>query len=429
MRSRLLRSAVAACVVAILGAALASCGSGGGGGGGSSKGATLNIADFSPFSGPNATYGFLEQAGCAAGVNLIDQEGGVMGHKLNCQIVDSRGDPADAVPAAQQMLATMSNLVGIVDADSGLLTSTVPLFDQAHIPDLSVGGDIPFDKNHFQYFWRTIPGDDVNGYALAAYIKFKTRYIRVASMFANDQAAQGNVPGLASGARTLGLGVPVTESLAVDQQTYETEIQRMRSANPQVIAMESDPQTAGVLYGEMKQAGSLIPGVLTSGTTGTDFDKAMVAAIGSSTYTGNFVRVIQFAPSTGPAWQTWDKALKTVGSSVRGAPGDANQIYSEIPYDNVIMLALAMLEAHSTDPLKINSYIPKVTQGSTVVHTYAEGRAALAAGKTIDFVGVEGQVNFDKYHNSAGQWGAFRPLSNKLVAVLSAKQVAQAQGR
>ena len=28
------------------------------------------------------------------------------GHKLTCTIVDSRGDPADAVPAAQQMLAT-----------------------------------------------------------------------------------------------------------------------------------------------------------------------------------------------------------------------------------------------------------------------------------------------------------------------------------
>jgi branched-chain amino acid transport system substrate-binding protein len=433
MGSRGLRPVLAGLAVIMLCALLGACGSGssagGASGGGSSGSGALTIADFSPFSGPNATYGFLEQAGCAAAVKLINQQGGVMGHQLNCRIVDSRGDPADAVPAAQQMLATTSNLVAIVDADSGVLTSTVPLFDQAHVPDMSVGGDIPFDTNKYPYFWRTIPGDDVNGYALAAYVKFKTPYTKVASMFANDQAAQGNVPGLAAGAKKLGLNVPITESLAVDQQTYETEIQRMKSAGAQVLASETDPQSAGVLFGEMKQAGSLVPGVLTSGTTGTDYDKAMTAVIGAKTFTNNFVRVIQFAPSSGPAHKTWAQALKSIGNSVRGAPEDIDQIYSEIPYDNTVQIALAMLAAHSTDRTKINEFIPKVVQGSTVVHTFAEGKAALAAGKTIDFVGVEGQVSFDKYHNSQGQWGAFRPLSNKLVAVLTAKQVAQAKGQ
>jgi branched-chain amino acid transport system substrate-binding protein len=420
---------------ALLAACGSSSGAGGAGGGGSSGGGgsagsgALTIADFSPFSGPNATYGFLEQAGCAAAVKLINQQGGVMGHQLNCQIVDSRGDPADAVPAAQQMLATTSNLIAIVDADSGVLTSTVPLFNQAGVPDMSVGGDIPFDKNKYPYFWRTIPGDDVNGYALAAYVKFNTSYTKVASMFANDQAAQGNVPGLAAGAKKLGLTVPITESLAVDQQTYETEIQRMKSAGTQVLASETDPQTAGVLFGEMKQAGTLIPGVLTSGTTGTDYDKAMTAAIGAKAFEDNYVRVIQFAPSTGPAYKAWVKALKSIGNSVRGAQANVNQIYSEIPYDNTVQIALAILAAHSTAKAKINEYIPKVVSGTTVVHTFEQGKAALAAGKTIDFVGVEGQVSFDKYHNSQGQWGAFRPLTNKLVGVLTAKQVAQAKGQ
>jgi branched-chain amino acid transport system substrate-binding protein len=305
----------------------------------------------------------------------------------------------------------------------------VPLFNADHIPDLSIGGDIPFDKNHYAYFWRTIPGDDVAGYALAAYVKLRTPYRRVASMFTNDQSAQGNVPGLAAGARNLGLSIPVTESLAVDQPTYETEIQRMHSGNPQALAMESDPQTAGVFFGELKQAGALIPGVLTSGTVGVNFDRAVVAAIGSAAYKKNFVRVVQYAPSSGPAWQTYSKALTSIGNSVRDAQTAHTQIYTEIPYDNTNMLALAMLAAHSTKPTVFNAYIPKITQGSTMVHTFAEGKAALAAGKTIDYLGVERQVSFDQYHNSQGEWGAFQPLTNKLVATLTAKDVAQAEGR
>jgi branched-chain amino acid transport system substrate-binding protein len=183
--------------------ALAACASGGWPAGGSSAAASgpLEIAAFSPFTGPNAPYGYFQYTGCVAAVHAINTAGGVMGHDLTCTIVDNRGEPADAVPAANNMLANSPHLVGIVDGDSGLMSATVPLFNQAHVPDVSAGGDVQFDKNPYPYFWRTTPGDDVAGYTLAAYVKFATGYTRVAAVFANDQAAQGNVPGLTAGAR------------------------------------------------------------------------------------------------------------------------------------------------------------------------------------------------------------------------------------
>jgi hypothetical protein len=44
-------------------------------------------------------------------------------------------------------------------------------------------------------------------------------------------------------------------------------------------------------------------------------------------------------------------------------------------------------------------------------------------------VGVEGQIHFDKYHNSAGEWGVFQPLTNKLLKILPASYVTAAEGR
>ncbi len=404
---------------------LAACGSSAASAG---KGSTLTIANFSPFSGPNSDYGYLEQSGCMAALHFINADGGVNGHKLTCAIDDSRGDPADAVPAAQKMLATTSNLVGIVDQNSGLLTATVPLFEQAHIPDLTLGGDIPFDHNHYSYLWRTIPGDDVAGDALAAYIGLKTPYRRVAAVFANDQAAQGNVPGLLNGAKHLGLSIVTNESLALDQTSYETEIQRLKNAHPQVLTSETDPQTAGVFLGELKQAGVTVPGVLTSGTLLPNWDRAANAAIGAPSFKRQFVRVMLYAPSVGPAYTTWIQGLKAIESQVRDANQDGQQYYSEAPYDNVNELALAIQASHSTSPSVINSWIPKITQGSTVVHTFAEGKAALVAGKTIDYVGVTGQVRFNQYHNSAGVWAAQQPLTNKVVSLLSAADVQKAVG-
>jgi len=388
----------------------------------------LEIAAFSPFSGPNAAYGYFQYSGCVPAVRLINQAGGVLGHDLYCKIVDNRGEPADAVPAANNMLAGSPHLVGIVDGDSGLMSATVPLFNQAHIPDLSAGGDVQFDKNTYPYFWRTTPGDDVAGFTLAAYVKFATKFTRIAAIFGNDQAAQGNVPGLTQGAKHLHLKIVDTEAIALDQTTYETEVQRVIAAHPQAIVTESDPQSAGVLLGNLRQAGGLVPLVGTSGTLGVDYNKAATAALGQSTFESKFVRIIQYAPQSGPAWQAWKAALLASGKVISNPASDETAIYAELPYDHTTMIALAMLAAHSINPVKFNGYIKKITEGRTVVHTFAQGKAALAAGKTIDYVGVEGQISFDKYHNSGGLWAAENPVTNKVVALISAADISKAEG-
>jgi branched-chain amino acid transport system substrate-binding protein len=301
------------------------------------------------------------------------------------------------------------------------------LFNAAHSPELSLGGDVAFDKNHFEYFWRTIPGDDVNGMAVAAYIKNQTTHRRVAAMFSTEEAAQENVAGFSAGLKNLGLTLSVNQGLAMDQTSYETEIQRMVAASPEVMVMESDAQTAGVLYGQMKQARNLMPTVLTAGTDNTDFDRATVAAIGEDDYKKNYVKVLQYAASEGPAWEAFDKALMASADTVKDAATHEHDTYSEAAYDNVTMIALAIVAAKSIDPKVFNPYIGKVvSEGGQVVHTFTEGVAALETGKTIDYQGVEGVIRFDAYHNSTGSWGVFEPLTHRLIAAVPPEQVREA---
>lgn len=403
------------------------CGSSTGGGGG----AALEIAVFSPFSGPNADYGFFEYAGCPPAVDLINADGGVLGHKLSCKIVDNRGDPADAVPAAQKMLATSSNLVAIIDGDSGLLSATVPLFDRAHIPDVSAGGDVEFDKNQYKYFWRTIPGDDVSGYAVAAWVK-KMGWTRIASAFSQDPASQGNVPGLLDGAKKLGFTITTNQQIVPDQTSYATEIQQLIGGSPQAIATELDPQTGGVFFGQVKQAGLQVPIVGTSGTIGTDWNNALIAAVGKADFDKYFTILTFYAPSQGVAFDAFTQALAKA-KDVSNPDRYQGQIYSEVPFDNVTMLGLAMLEANSVDPSVYNPYIETVVNGgpgAVDVNTFAEGKSALAAGKKIRYVGITGVVHFDQYHNSTGVWADMQPDNNNaVVGVLSPAEVAAAQGK
>jgi branched-chain amino acid transport system substrate-binding protein len=249
-------------------------------------------------------------------------------------------------------------------------------------------------------------------------------------MFTKDAAAQGNIPGIEEGSRHLKYQIVNKQTLALDQTTYETEVQSLINSHAQVMTSETDPQTAGVLFAELKQANGLIPGVLTSGTLGTSWSRAMESAIGKATFAKKFVQVYQYSPSSGPAWEVYKKALLAASNAgeVKTVPLYEQTIYAEGPYDDVTMLALAMLAAKSTNPVKYNTYVLKDTEGKTIVHTFAQGKKALEAGKTIDYVGVLRQITFDKYHNFAGVWGAFRPVTNKLVATIPESDIAKAEG-
>ena len=48
--------------------------------------------------------------------------------------------------------------------------------------------------------------------------------------------------------------------------------------------------------------------------------------------------------------------------------------------------------------------VTTASPGTVVVHSYADGVAALKAGKKIDYVGATGIIAWDKWHNSTGEF-------------------------
>ena len=116
-RTRHLAALVASAAVGAL--ILAACASNSSGGTGqdvsaSSSGGTLNLVAFDPFSGSDASYGPLALSGCYPAVHLINAAGGVLGHQLACTSSDTRGDPQDAVPAANALVAHSGNDVAVL---------------------------------------------------------------------------------------------------------------------------------------------------------------------------------------------------------------------------------------------------------------------------------------------------------------------------
>ena len=412
-----------------LGAALAlltvgGCSSSSGGGSTS----TLVVGEFNPFTGPDAAFGPEMVGGCVPAVRLINANGGVLGHQLNCVQEDTRGDPADAVPAAQKMMATETSLIGVLGPSSDEALATAPLLNQGHVPMFVDTGQAAFDHTTDAYFWRITPADDVKGYALALWAH-KAGYTRAAAVFGNDAGAQSDVPTLVRAFTRLGGAIVYNKPLALDQSSYRTEIENILAAHPQVIFTEVDPQTGATLLSELQQLHGLIPVIGTEVTLQAPWLKAVTGAIGAPAMAKYFEGMQPYAPPSGPAWQAYNRSLLASGSQVPKPSQWSGDPYSMTYYDGVNVMALAMIAAKSTKPAVFNGYVMKVTEpgpGKTVVDTFAAGKAALRAGKQIQYVGAGGPIVFNRWHNSTGAFEAAKYVKGNpvLVGSVSAAQIA-----
>lgn len=414
----------------LLSLAVAACGSSGssGGGSGSSKPTgQLTFGVVAPFSGTDAEFGPTNLAGCIPGILAVKQAGGILGDKnLACATSDTRGDPADAVPIVQKLLTSTSSLVGVVGPTSDEATATVPILNNGNIPMFGNTGQIAFNHSHFNYFWRITPPDNDVGAAMALYAKQKG-YTRAAAVFAPDISSTGALPTLFKSFKHLGGTIVIDKTIPLDQASYQPEVAAVKAAHPQVIFTEADAQTSATFFGELQQVGGLVPIVATDGTTEPSWINPVAKAIGSANMDKYYVGATPYMKFNGPSYNAWSSSLDLAANSSQ-MPKPIGQwrhsSFTATDYDDVVIMALAMDAAKTTNPKVYNSYIPKVTTaspGAVKVYSYAQGLHELQAGKQIQYIGATGAIAFDQYHNSPGGF----EIINRSLGLVSAVQPAQ----
>jgi branched-chain amino acid transport system substrate-binding protein len=368
-----------------------------GGSTGSSGGTyALTAGVLHAFTGQNAFFGLNAQNACKAAALQINAAGGIMGHPMNCTAFDTKGDPADAVPVTQRMLVSAPHLVMVIGPDGSDIPSVLPVLQQAKQPEMNTVGDPRYDTQTSPYFWRLTPSDSTQAPALA-YYTYHRGYTKIAEVFTSDLSAQTTTTPFQNTFGKLGGTIVKALTITPDTSSYQTEVAAVLAAHPQAIVGEMDAQTAATFLSEVRQQnGGLIPVIMTQRAIQGDWVPAVGPAIGAAT-------VAKYVTAIAPALQasgTAFNAFKASMASVKANPFQAKNPFVAANFDGVIAFALAMDMAKSLDPSAYVADIPKITAGApgaTVVSTYAQGVAALKAGKTIDYVGAAGPMVFNQY--------------------------------
>jgi branched-chain amino acid transport system substrate-binding protein len=404
------------------------------GSGGAAAGSALTIADVAPFSGPDAALGPTYLASCYGATAAINNAGGVLGHQLNCKSVDTRGDPADAVPAVNQMFASTSSLALVIGCTSDEASAVVPVINGRKMAMFCMTGQSEFDSVRFPYFYRLVPPDLEESYAMVA-IAQEQNYKRIALAFGNDIGSQTFIQPAIAAIKKAGMVLTTNQSLDLHATTFRTEAAAIIASHPDAIMTEALGSADPTLFAEIKQlnGGKMIPVIGTSAAISPPFFKAAAAAVGASTFTSSFRADNLVTESSGPAYQAFSTALLAQQGKVPGTSGDFTT-YLSAPggvhlYDGINLAALAMIMAKSTSPsvygpdmIAIGNGVP----GATVCSSFADCAAGLKAGKTIRYEGPGGPTNFDSYHDSTGifQVDAYSPSGQvNVVGNLTAAQL------
>lgn len=378
-----------AAAVATLAALMAACGASGVGSG-SGKVGKVTMSILAPLSGSFAFVGQWIVYGAQAGAYEVNHNGGVLGQKINTIEADTAGDPVDAVPAWHRLEAQHPTFqIGPTALE---VEAVLKLYDPAQLPDFTIAGSTELDNMNESYVYRTGPSDSTLAEAMAAYAIHK-HLDHALLIFDNGVSSQTLIPPLEHG--YLAHGGKIVDNLALtpDQSSYLSELSQAFSKNPDCILMQLDPATSATVFSDMKELGHLnIPVIDTDNGTNIAVANGMGLPTAAQLLTG-----MEATTPSGPAFREFLSAYNSVHHTSKYLPS------SPSVYDGVVIAALAMTMAKSTDPSVWNKYVLKVSNPPGVAcYTYASCVKDLKAGKKINYQGASGPEDFNSHHNSFG---------------------------
>jgi ABC-type branched-subunit amino acid transport system substrate-binding protein len=378
---------------AIVTIGVVACGGGSTSSGSSTTLGPVTMAELFPVSGREAFVGQWFQHGAKAAVDDINKNGGVSGGKITELLADTGGDPVDAVTAQRKLLTQKPTFE--VGPSSLEIQGVIKDYDPSHLVDLMAGGTSQLDHMQYKYVFRTSASDTTITAAMA-YFAIQKGWKKAVMFFETTSDATDELNHTTSYFKGNGGTVLDTENLALHQSSYRSEITKaFASGTPDVVFVKTDPQTGATLFANMKELGHLnVP--LVSDDTGDTIEYAKAVGVADAS---KYLYGVAGAAGSGEAWTHF------IQDYVASWQTDKPVSLSQNTYDGVIIAALAMTEAKTLDGKVWVDHILKVSNPpGTKCYYYSQCVALLKDGKKINYEGASGPQDFDKYHNTYGDW-------------------------
>lgn len=337
-------------------------------------------------------------------VDEVNANGGLLkGQNLQTALADSKGTEDDAVAAANTLVrddkvvaivGSITSVATLAAAHKVTIPSSIPMISPAstavELTDLE-------DKD---FVFRVVPSDADQGWVLAGLVHNKG-FTKVAVTYVDNDYGSGLNDTFRDNFQNYKGVVTTALGHEANKASYADEVKQLEPFDPEALVLIDFATTGGI---------TLIKDALASGHfkqfIGTDalMDPALIAEIGADNLKGMFFTAPTTDDSTSAA-QKFDVLYKAAFNRT----GDEE--FAAQTYDATMLIALAIEKAGTTDGKKIRNALREIccSAGGEVIEPgeWAKAKAAIAAGKKINYEGASGNCDFDDNGNIEGVYGHF----------------------
>lgn len=323
----------------------------------------------------------------------IHQDIGTIGEaRAARKLVDSEGIDI-LLNAAHNYMSYRDYILGKIEGGGA------PLLPSVH------GGAIEaeFGGSAAEPLFRGSPMDSAQGAAalLHAANAGKTNVVFVATEAAGSQLQKNAA---VKAAEKLGIEVKASIDIQPNQPNYRSVVSRIAGMDPEAVIVFSAPPDGGAFVKNAAEAGN---SWFIIGTSEWQEPGFIQTATADAVAKHEEVVLAAFSNSGSPAWEFYEP--KASGSAYAEKIGDVGNSYAIQYYDLIVATALAIEKAGSLDSEAWSKAMFDVTGGEgKIVHTYADGLAAIRAGEDINYDGVTGSMEYTGTGVPAGIFGIFR---------------------
>lgn len=362
----------------------------------------IKIGSLVSTTGDLAAYGPPINNGGVLAAKDVNAAGGVLGHDMEIILRDTQTNPTAAVDAAKK-LVDIDKVVGIAGAlSSGV---TIPVATSVSVP----GGVVQISPastsekistlNDNDYIFRTVAMDALQAPALARVLKEDKGFGSISIVYVNNDYGEGLAKGLEAAFQKLGGRVTAMIPYNDKQASYKGEAEQAVKGNPDAVAMISYPQFGSMIMRQILEIGYKGTFAYADGMKAPEIIKNVGAKYVNDTYG-------TVAANPNQKLASWFK------DHYRDEFGEMPpKPYIDTQYDAVVLMALAMSKGGAASREVIHGNLRRVANppGHKVdARNLAEAFRLLKEGKEINYDGVSGSCDFDKFGDVPGSFEVWR---------------------
>lgn len=229
-------------------------------------GAPLKIGAAFALTGPLGSAGVSARDGARLAEEQINAAGGVSGRPVELVVCDTRGEEAQAVTCARQLIQddkVIAVLGGIGTPESLALS---PITDENNTAQFAIGASRILVDPVRKALFRGVPGSEEQLEFLAQYMRDRG-ITRVAMLNDSNAFGQDGTRLFQEIAPRLGLQIVGSETYGTADTDMTTQLTRLNATNPQMILNWGTVQGAAIILKNAQQLGMTnIPFITGQGT-------------------------------------------------------------------------------------------------------------------------------------------------------------------